>query len=116
MSTDTNQVVCAGRDYNKALPSRLIAGVARWGTSSAMELILFPTYFYPSMGKYVFHGGAVELGRVLVEFPIREDTLSECVCCCLLVAEWNVNLLPIEATDIVSERLSASLLDTVEVA
>ena len=81
-----------------------------------MELVLFPSYLCPSPGKCVFHGGAVELGQVLVEFPVREETLSECVCCCLLVAEWNENFLPVEATDVVFERLSASLLDAVEVA
>ena len=81
-----------------------------------MELILFPSYLYPSTGKCVFHGGAIELGQVLVEFPVREETLSKCICCCLLVAEWNGDILPIETTDIVSEQLSASLLDAVEVA
>ena len=81
-----------------------------------MELILFPSYLCPSPGKCIFYGGAIKLGQVFVEFPTREETLSECVCCCLLVVEWDGNLLPVEAIDVVSERLSASLLDVVEVA
>ena len=82
----------------------------------AVELIHFPSYFCPSTGHGFFHGRAVELGQVFVEFPIREETLSECVGCGLLIAEWNGDLLPIETSDIVSERLSTSLLDAVEVA
>ena len=35
---------------------------------------------------------------------------------CLLVAKWDGNLFDVEATDVVSERLSASLLDAIEVA
>ena len=81
-----------------------------------MELVLFPSDFYLSAGEGVFYGRAVEFSQVLVEFPVREETLSECVCCCLLVAEWDGNLLPVETTDVLSERLSASLLDAVEVA
>ena len=81
-----------------------------------MELILFPSYLCPSTGKCVFHGGAIELGQVLEEFLVKEETFLKCVCYCLLVAEWNGNLLPIETTDVVSKRLSPSLLDAVEVA
>ena len=68
------------------------------------------------MGQIFFHGGAIKLGQVFVEFPIREETLSECVGCAILIAEWNGDLLPIETSNTVSERLNASLLDAVEVA
>ena len=80
-----------------------------------MELVLFPSDFCPGAGEGVLHGGAIELSQVFVEFPVREETLSKCVCCGLLVAEWNGDLLPIETSDIIFERLNGSLLDAVEV-
>ena len=63
------------------------AGVTRWGTSCAMELVLLPSDFCPGAGEGVLHGGAVELTQIFVEFPVREETLSESVCCCLIVAK-----------------------------
>ena len=81
-----------------------------------MELILFPSYLCPIASQGFFHSGAVKLCQVFVEFPIREETLSECVGYGLLIAKWNVDIFPIETSDVVSERFSTSLLDEVEVA
>ena len=91
-------------------------GVARRDTTCAIDLILFPSYLCPSAGQGFFHGGVVKLGQVFVEFPIKEETLSECVGCGLLIAKWNGDLLSIEASNVVSERLSTLVLDVVEVA
>ncbi len=81
-----------------------------------MELVLFPSYLCPSANVGVFHGGAIELGQIFVEFSVREEILSKCIGCGLLISEWNGNLFPIETSDVVSEQLGTSLLDVVEVA
>ncbi len=80
-----------------------------------MKLVLFPSYLCPSAGQGVFHGGAIELGQIFVEFPVREETLSKCVGCGLLIAEWNGDFFSVETSDVVSERLGTSLLDAIEV-
>ena len=68
-----------------------------------MERLFFPSYLCPSTGQGFFHGGAIKLGQVFVEFPIREETLAECVDCGLLIAEWDGDIFPIETSDVVSE-------------
>ena len=80
-----------------------------------MELVLLPSYLCPSTGQGFFYGGAIKHGQVFVEFPIREETLSKCVGCGLLIVEWNGGLLPIKMSDVVSEQLSTLLLDAIEV-
>ena len=68
-----------------------------------MELIFFPSYFGPCTGQDIFHSGAVEFGQVLVDFFIREESLTESVDYCLLVAEWVGDLLSVETFDVVSK-------------
>ena len=101
--------------YGRLSSERESPDRARWGTMCAVELILFPSYLCLGTGQGFFHGGAIKIGQVFVEFPIMEETLSECVGCGLLIAEWNGDLLLIETSDVVSEKLSATLLEAVEV-
>ena len=70
---------------------------------NAMNFILFPSYFSAPMSQNIFHGGAIELGQVLVELFVWEEHLSKSIDCCLLVIEWNGDLFPVEASDVVSE-------------
>ena len=68
------------------------------------------------LGPRVFHGSAVELSEFLVELAIRKESLSKGVNCSLLVAEWDEDLLLVEASNIVMEWLIATFLDLVEVS
>ena len=53
------------------------------------------------MDQNIFHCGAIELGQVLIELYIWKEPLLENINCFLLVAEWNGDLLLVEAFDIV---------------
>ena len=69
----------------------------------AVELIFFPTDLNPCLGKNILHGGAVELGQLFVELPVREESLLETVDDDFLVAERNGDFLTVEASNIVAE-------------
>ena len=44
---------------------------------TAMELVFFSSNLDPRLGQDVFYGGAIELGEILVELIIREESLLE---------------------------------------
>ena len=44
---------------------------------AVIKLILFPSDLNPSSGQDVLHGGAIELGEILVEHTIRKKSLPE---------------------------------------
>ena len=68
-----------------------------------MEFIFLPFDLDPSLGQYIFHGSAVELCKLLIEFTVRDKSLSECVDCSLLIAKWDGDLLLVEASNIIVE-------------
>ena len=51
-----------------------------------IEFIIFPPDLNPSLHQDIFHGGAIELGELLIELAIREESLPESVDGSLLVA------------------------------
>ena len=67
-----------------------------------MEFILFPSDLDPSSGQDVFHGGVIELCKLLVELVVREESLLEGVNGGLLVAKWDGDLLKVKASNIVT--------------
>ena len=68
-----------------------------------MKLVLFPSYFNASTSQGVFHGGTTELYQIFVKFSIREESLMESVDCRFLITEWDVDLLFVEPSYVVSE-------------
>ena len=82
----------------------------------AVKLIFFPSDLNPCLGENILHGGAVELGQLFVELPIRDESLSKGVNDCLLVAEKNFHLLSVEPANIVAEWLTTTLLDVVKIS
>ena len=68
-----------------------------------MDFILLPPYFSLCSSQDIFHSGAIELGQILIEHSVPNEPLSESVDCCLLITEWDGDLLPVEASDVISE-------------
>ena len=81
----------------------------------AVEFIFFPTDLNPSSGQNILHGGAVELGQLFVELPVREEALLEGFDGYLLVAERDCHLLLVEPSNVVTEWLTVTLLDAIEI-
>ena len=55
--------------------------------AATIEFILFPPDLDPSSGQDIFHGSVIELGELLVEFVVREESLPKGVDGGLLVTE-----------------------------
>ena len=67
-------------------------------------------------GQDIFHGGAIELGELLVELTVRGESLSEGVNNGFLVAKWDGDFLTVEASNIVMEWLGMTFSDSIEVS
>ena len=75
----------------------------------AIELIFFPYDLESSSSQDVFHGGAVKFCEIFVLLDTREESFLECVDRNLWIAEGDGDLLLIEASNIVTEWLVATL-------
>ena len=104
------------------LPARRVAwdvvphsAIVGWA-SNAMKLIFLPSDLDPSLGQDIFHGGVIELGHLLVELAIREESLMKDIDGGLLVTKGYGDLLSVEASNVVSEWLATMLLDVIEIS
>ena len=52
-----------------------------------MESIFFPPDLDPSSGQDIFHGGAIKLGKLLIDFIVREESFPKGIKGSLLVAK-----------------------------
>lgn len=80
-----------------------------------MKFVFLPSDLNLSLGQDIFHDSTVELGELLVELAIREESLLEGIDGNLLVTKLDGDLLTIEASNIVVEWLTMTLLDVIEV-
>ena len=93
----------------------LTAAIVGWA-SDAMKLIFLPSDLDPSSSQDIFHGGVVELGQLLIELVVREESLLKGIDGGLLMTERDGNLLSVEVSNIVMEWLATTLLDVIEIS
>ena len=81
-----------------------------------MEFIFLPPDLDPSSDQDIFHGGVVELGKLLVELVVKEESILKGIDDGFLIAKRDGDLFSVEASNVVEEWLVATLLDVVKVS
>ena len=84
--------------------------------TAAIKLIFLLSDLDPSSSQDIFHGGAVELAKLLVELSVREESLSKGINSSLLITKRDGDLFSVEASNVVAEWLAAALLDVIEIS
>ena len=95
--------------------SFLTAAIVGWAFD-AMKLIFLPSDLNPCLGLGILYGGAVELGQLFVKLVVREESFSESIAGNLLMTEGDGHLLSIELSNVVTEWLTLTLLDVIEIS